>query len=119
MSLRESIKDRALAVRFFLGALCLCLVSVRAQQTSFVYEGKLTDGGAPATGNYDFQFTLREAIAGGNVIGTSVTIAPQAVAAGAFTVSLDFGAGAFNGALRWLELRVRTNGSTSAYTLLT
>ena len=29
-----------------------------AQGTAFTYQGKLSDGGAPASGSYDFQFGL-------------------------------------------------------------
>jgi len=31
---------------------------VFAQTTSFTYQGRLTDGGTAANGNYDLQFTL-------------------------------------------------------------
>ena len=33
-------------------------------------------------------------------------------------VPLDFGAGAFEGAARWLEIGVRVNGAAQAHTLL-
>ena len=36
-----------------------------AQTNSFPYQGKLNDGGSPATRNYDFQFTLWDALSGG------------------------------------------------------
>ena len=48
--------------RFKLGILALVLWAglafVHAQTTSFIYQGQLADGGGPANGNYDFQFTL-------------------------------------------------------------
>src|SRR5258708_19051592 len=39
--------------------------------------------------------------------------------AGSLTVTLDFGAIAFPGANRWLQIGVRTNGSTGVFTPLT
>jgi len=36
-----------------------------AQTTSFTYQGRLTDGGTPANGTYEIQFTLWDASAGG------------------------------------------------------
>ena len=41
-----------------------------------------------------------------------------AVSNGLFTVTLDFGANTLPGADRWLELGVRTNGSSAAFTTL-
>jgi len=90
-----------------------------AQTTAFTYQGRLNDNGAPANGNYDLQFSLRDAVANGNQIGSSVTNAPVAVSNGLFTVTLNFGgANVFPGADRWLEIGVRTNGNVSAYTTL-
>jgi hypothetical protein len=40
------------------------------------------------------------------------------VSNGLFAVTLDFGASAFNGSARWLEIGVRTNGSADPYTVL-
>ena len=47
-----------------------------------------------------------------------LTNAPVGVTNGLFTVTLDFGAGVFNGSALTLEIGVRTNGSASAYTVL-
>src|SRR5437879_5773696 len=91
-----------------------------AQTTSISYQGRLDDAGAPATGNYDFQFYLRDADTGGNPVGTTNTLAPVGVTNGLFSVTLDFGNAPFAaGALRWLEVAVRTNGSLAAYLALT
>ena len=83
-----------------------------AQTTSFTYQGRLMDGGTPANGTYEIQFTLWDATAGGTqqpqpapVIITRTNVQ---VSAGAFTVQpLDFGAVAFPGADRYLEISVR------------
>ena len=91
---------------------------VSAQGTAFTYQGRLNDNGNPASGTYDLQFTLRDALTAGNVIGSSLTNSTVAVSNGLFTVTVDFGGGVFSGAARWLEIGVRTNGSVSAYTTL-
>jgi hypothetical protein len=44
-------------------------VSGAAQATAFTYQGRLTDAGNPANGNYDLRFQLYDAPTGGNVIG--------------------------------------------------
>jgi hypothetical protein len=102
-------------------ALGLALVSAAGAQTplgtSFTYQGRLTDGGGPATGSYDFQIILYDAAAGGAQVGPILTRDNVAVADGLFTVSLDFGA-AFNGSKRWLEIGVRPGASTGGYSIL-
>ncbi len=103
---------------FPLLTLLASLVVGQAQTTTFTYQGHLLDHGAPANGNYDLQFTLRDALTAGNQVGSALSAAPVGVTNGLFTVALDFGAGAFPGTDRWLELGVRTNGSAVAHTLL-
>lgn len=83
----------------------------RAQSTAFTYEGRLSRGGSAAvTGSYDVRFTLHDAATAGNQIGAPVTVSPVAVNNGQFTAAVDFGAAAFSGADRWLEIAVRPNG---------
>src|SRR5258708_29467300 len=81
-----------------------------AQGTAFTYQGRLNDGASPANGNYDLRFTLYGVLAGGSIVGGPLTNAPTVVSNGLFTVMLDFGASAFAGADRWLEIGVRSNG---------
>src|SRR6267143_1225134 len=108
----------------FVGALfmVLCLFAgastAFAQTTSFTYQGRLTDGGTPANGNYDLQFVLFDSLSGGAQVGSTQTLNTVAVSNGVFTVSLDFGASAFTGASRFLEIGARPTGSGS-FTLLT
>lgn len=92
--------------------------AIFAQTSSFSYQGRLADAGAPATGNYDLQFALFESVSGPGKIGQTQTISNVAVTAGVFTVTLDFGASAFPGASRWLEISARPVGAAS-FTVLT
>src|SRR5213082_3036619 len=89
-----------------------------AQTTSFTYQGRLTDGGTAANGNYDVQFALFDSLSGGTQIGSTQTINTVAVSNGVFTVNLYFGASSFTGANRFLEISARPSGAGS-FTLLT
>lgn len=97
--------------------ICLTTTVAFAQTTEFSYQGRLSNPpGTPANGNYDFQFMLFDAATGGvNVAGQQRL--NVAVTGGVFNVSLDFGAGAFPGANRLLEIAVRPAGG-GVYTVL-
>lgn len=94
--------------------------------TAFTYQGRLTDGGSPANGVYDFQFGLYNTAA--MVVAPekeSPTLLPPPIAkndvtvtSGLFTVELDFGV-SFTGEALYLEIAVRPGASTGAYTTLT
>ena len=86
---------------------------------AFTYQGRLTDGGSPANGSYDFQFRLYDAADGGSQVGSTVTQEDTPVTDGLFTVELDFGSDVFAGDARWLEIGVRASGTIGAYTILT
>ena len=83
-----------------------CVV-VFAQGTAFTYQGRLTDSSTPVNGNYDLQFALWNSLSGGGQIGSTQTINSVSVSGGVLTVNLDFGANAFPGATRFLEISVR------------
>lgn len=86
------------------------------QTTSFIYQGKLTDIETPQA-SYQMRFELYDALAGGGQIGASITNNSVAVTEGVFSVTLDFGAEAFYGADRFLEIAVKRNASAS-FTIL-
>jgi hypothetical protein len=95
-------------------------VSIQAALgTAFTYQGRLTDGGSPADGEYDLRFRLFNAASGGSQVGSTVTRGNVDVSDGVFTVQLDFGGGPFRGQARWLEIGVRPGASTGSYTPLT
>jgi|CZKM01.1.fsa_nt_gi formylglycine-generating enzyme required for sulfatase activity len=83
------------------------------------YQGRLNDNGSAANGIYDLRFTIYDDLAVGSVAGGPLTNATTAVSNGLFTVTLDFGAGVFTGADRWLDIGVRTNGAPGVYQVLT
>lgn len=82
-----------------------------AQTTVFTYQGKLTDAGNPASGSYQLQFKLYDAISGGAQIGATISDVAVNATGGIFTTRLDFGAAVFSGADRFLEISVRHNAS--------
>ena len=79
--------------------------------TAFTYQGQLRDGGTNANGSYTIVFTLYDAVTSGGQIGSTVTTSPT-LANGLFSVNLDFGAGAFNGSARWLDITVTIGATT-------
>lgn len=88
-----------------------------AQSSAITYQGSLDSGGAPASGNFDFAFTLFDARTNGNQIaGVTNLLVP--VTNGLFTTSMDFGSNAYTGGIRWLNIAVRTSGSSGPFTPL-
>ena len=69
-------------------------------QTAFTYQGKLVDDCCPATGLYDLNFRVYDALTAGTPQASTLTKAATPVTNGLFTVSLDFGSTPFTGARR-------------------
>lgn len=113
------MKRSALIVLCVVFGWFLSLSHSLAQGSLFTYQGNLTlSNGGSANGIYDMQFKLRPASTGTNQVGSTLVDSTVGVTNGLFTVSLDFGATVLNGNPLWLEIGVRTNGSTSPYTIL-
>jgi hypothetical protein len=102
-------------------AMVLAGVAAMAEspETAFVYQGRLTDGLAAASGSYDFQFRLHDAAEDGALIGEAVARSNVDVAGGAFEVEMDFGHDLFTGDPCYLEIAVRPGEESGAYTALT
>jgi hypothetical protein len=101
-----------LAAGFLAGVL-----TVAAQGTAFLYQGRLNDGGGAATGKYDLRCALYDAVTNGNLASLTQTNLAVPVTNGLFTLTLDFGA-VFTGTNYYLALDVRTNTSTGSFTTL-
>jgi hypothetical protein len=99
----------------FVVALTLLSASIAfAQTTSFTYQGNLNTSGTPANGNHDFEFAMFNG--GGVQIGATLTRLNVPVTTGVFAVELDFG-NQFQGADRFLEIRVKPAGGGAFVTL--
>lgn len=96
--------------------------------TGFTYQGQLKKAGVPLNGTADFQFTLWDAAGSGNPptggtqIGNVQAVNAHPVTAGLFTVALNptgqFGASAFTGEARWLQIAVRSPAGNGSFTTL-
>jgi hypothetical protein len=98
-------------------ALLATMSDLHAQGTAFTYQGQLQNNGSPANGGYDFQFMVFDNVTGVTQQGPTLTTNAVSVSNGLFTVTLDFGS-VFPGANRWLDISVRTNGSSQFFELV-
>ena len=117
MKLRKLLAQLGLAA-VLLTTLNLPLSTAHAQGTAFTYQGRLDLAGTPANGTNDLTFTLYNAVSAGATVGTSNTFNDLVITNGLFTVTLDFGAGAFDGNARWVQIAARPGVSVGAYTNL-
>jgi N-acetylneuraminic acid mutarotase len=85
--------------------------------SAFTYHGVLALAGNAANGTFNFEFRLYDAPVSGNITGPVVVANSLGVTNGLFTVDLDFGAAAFDGNARWLEIRVQGAGDPGFTTL--
>lgn len=85
-----------------------------------MYQGRLTDGGSLADGDYDFQFQLYDDPCTNTPVSSVVSKDELDVSDGYFETPLDFGSNVFDGDARWLEIGVRPGAQTDpcAYTIL-
>ncbi len=81
--------------------------------TGFTYQAQVKLNGGLVNNTCDCQFSLWDDQNGGTQIGPTLTYdgfggnpAPVMISDGVFTVELDFGAGAFQGDERWLQIDI-------------
>lgn len=93
--------------RFLFLSICFFfLCAPTLAQQAITYQGQLRSAGSPFTGLADLEFRLYDQLAGGDQIGAAQTCPACPVEGGLFQVQLNFGASAFDGSSRWLEIRV-------------
>lgn len=89
---------------------------------TFTYQGRLTDGGAPANGVYDIKFTFYDAETAGTAVGDADTKEQTKedvlVTNGLFSTTLNANGVFGTGAARWIELAVRPGSSVGTFTVL-
>jgi hypothetical protein len=111
----------ALVVGMFLGAAAVTAQGPKPQSvqsnplgTAFTYQGQLKKMGMLINDACAMQFSLWDAPSGGTPVGITQTLNPITVTHGLFTARLnasnEFGANAFNGEARWLDLQVKCSG---------
>ena len=86
--------------------------------TAFTYQGRLEDSGGTVNGTCDFRFKLYDAASSGAQIDGTQTVTGVPVSDGLFTLQLDFGAGAFGGHARWLEIALRCPAGSGLFVTL-
>jgi trimeric autotransporter adhesin len=86
--------------------------------SAFSYQGRLSQGGAPASGTYDFVFIMFDDEYIGNQLG-AIILDNVPVKDGYFSALLNYGFELFQGEGRWLEVRVRASAGSGNYSVLT
>jgi hypothetical protein len=96
--------------------------------SSFSYQGQLSQSDTPVDGTVHLRFSLWDAArtgdppTGGTQIGSSQIAANVVVDDGLFSAAVnaggEFGASAFNGEARWLQIEVCTDGTCASGTVL-
>lgn len=89
-----------------------------AQNSVVTYQGELRASGEPVNDLVDLRFTLWTSATGGFQIGLAVNHRNLLIVDGRFTVDLDFGAAAFDGSARHLQIEVRRPAGSGSYQLL-
>lgn len=110
--------DRRVAQAMLLALGCAGSLHAQTLGTAFSYQGQLKESGAPATGLYDLQACLFDSMVSATPVVCAAANDDIPVVDGLFSVALDFGAAAFVGQQRYLELRVRQGASPGAFTVL-
>jgi len=87
--------------------------------TAITYQGRLTDSstGNPITDTCDLRFSLFDAASGGSLKHGPIFVYGVTLNNGYFSVDLDFGASAFDGNARYLEIGVSCPSGGSFTTL--
>lgn len=103
-------RSRTLAPAVLLALAAVTAPAAAGPESTFTYQGSLSDAGSPADGSFNLSFSLWNSLNGGAQIGSTITANGQAVTDGVFSAELDFGTEAFDGNPRWLQVVV--NGET-------
>lgn len=102
----------------FLVAAQIRLAAQTPLGSDFTYQGQLKASGMPAITTADFKYSLFNDVTAGAQVGATLSKDNVSLVGGLFTLPLDFGAAAFNGEARWIEVQVRSPAGSGAFTTL-
>ena len=97
---------------------CLFWSAANAQTTLFKFEANLPNEFTPATGSFEMEFKLYDAATGGNQIGATNVVQNVEVKTRSLAVQLDYGAAAFSGGDRFVEISYRRAGSGEPFVVV-
>jgi hypothetical protein len=86
--------------------------------SEITYQARIKLSGTPLNNSADFEFRLFDALSGGAQVGATQPINNLNVVDGQINVALNFGAAAFNGDQRFLEIALRSPAGSGTFTTL-
>jgi len=109
---------------FFAGVIASILVAAAAFRGgtpvdyTFTYQGQLRNAGALVNGPVDLRITLWDSDVAGGQVGAINNYQAVPITDGRFALGLNFGATAFDGSNRWVQLEFRDPAGTGDYLAL-
>jgi hypothetical protein len=92
--------------RIIISLTFLIVATAAIADTTITYQGRLQQAGEPHSGTANLEFRLYDELTDGSQVGDAEERLDWPVEDGLFQVELDFGAGAFDGSPRFLEVSV-------------
>lgn len=102
----ENAMNRPIRTLLLAAAIALALPATAPRAEPFTFQGFLEQAGTPLNGSAKLAFKLYDADTAGSQIGSTLTANAWPVAAGVFSIDLDFTGVVFTGAARWLQVEV-------------
>ena len=109
---------------FFAGVIASILVAAAAFRGgtpvdyTFTYQGQLRNAGALVNGPVDLRITLWDSDIAGGQVGPINNYQAVPITDGRFALGLNFGATAFDGSNRWVQLEFRSPAGSGQYLTL-
>ena len=109
---------------FFAGVIASILVAAAAFRGgtpvdyTFTYQGQLRNAGALVNGPVDLRITLWDSDVAGGQVGAINNYQAVPITEGRFALGLNFGATAFDGSNRWVQLEFRSPAGSGQYLTL-
>jgi hypothetical protein len=109
---------------FFAGVIASILVAAAAFRGgspvdyTFTYQGQLRNAGALVNGPVDLRITLWDSDIAGGQVGPINNYQAVPITEGRFALGLNFGATAFDGSNRWVQLEFRSPAGSGQYLTL-